>query len=43
VLSLDAALTATVLKAANSAASRRSRHVDNLQQALPMLGNQRFR
>jgi len=43
VLALDAALTATMLKAANSAALRRSRHVDDLRQALAMLGNERFR
>jgi putative nucleotidyltransferase with HDIG domain len=43
VLALDATLTATMLKAANSAAVRRSRHVDDLKQALAMLGNQRFR
>lgn len=43
VLALDAGLTVTMLKAANSAAVRRSRHVDDLKQALAMLGNERFR
>ncbi len=43
VISLDAALTSGVLKAANSAALARSRSVDNLQQALALLGNQAFK
>jgi putative nucleotidyltransferase with HDIG domain len=43
VLGLDAALTATVLKSANSAALQRSRSVDDVRQALALLGNERFR
>jgi putative nucleotidyltransferase with HDIG domain len=43
VLSLDAGLTATVLKAANSAALKRSRQVDDVRQALALLGNGPFR
>jgi putative nucleotidyltransferase with HDIG domain len=43
VISLDAALTAAVLKSANSAAFARARQVDDLKQALALLGNTRFR
>lgn len=43
VISLDAAVTAAVLKAANSAALGRARRVDDLRQALALLGNARFR
>ena len=43
VISLDAALTAAVLKAANSATFARTRQVDDLKQALSLLGNGRFR
>jgi putative nucleotidyltransferase with HDIG domain len=43
VLALDAALTATVLRSANSAALQRSRSVDDVKQALALLGNERFR
>ena len=43
VISLDAAVTAAVLKAANSASLARSRHVDDLKQALALMGNARFR
>jgi putative nucleotidyltransferase with HDIG domain len=43
VVSLDAGVTAAVLKAANSAAYARSRQVDDLKQALALLGNAKFR
>lgn len=43
VISLDAALTVAVLKAANSAALARTRQVADLKQALALLGNARFR
>jgi putative nucleotidyltransferase with HDIG domain len=43
VLALDVGLTATVLKAANSAALKRSRQVDDVRQALALMGNERFR
>lgn len=43
VISLDAGVTAAVLKAANSAAFARARRVDDLKQALGLLGNSRFR
>ncbi len=43
VVSLDAAVTAAVLKAANSATYGRTRPVDDLKQALALLGNTRFR
>lgn len=43
VISLDAGVTAAVLKAANSAALARSRQVDDLKQALSLMGNARFR
>ncbi len=43
VISLDAGVTAAVLKAANSASLARTRPVDDLKQALALLGNARFR
>ena len=43
VLGLDAGLTTAVLKAANSVAMRRSRQVDDVRQALSVMGNERFR
>jgi putative nucleotidyltransferase with HDIG domain len=43
VLGLDAGLTAAVLKSANSVALRRSRQVDDVRQALSLMGNERFR
>jgi putative nucleotidyltransferase with HDIG domain len=43
VISLDAAVTASVLKAANSAAFGRARQIDDLRQALTLMGNARFR
>ncbi|MDP1828884.1 MAG: HDOD domain-containing protein [Archangium sp.] len=43
VVSLDAAVTAAVLKGANSASLARTRQVNDLKQALALLGNARFR
>lgn len=43
VIALDAGLTATVLKASNSATYGRARQIDDLKQALAVLGNNRFR